>query len=230
MEGDTPSYLSLIPNGLNDPEHPNYGGWGGRYELYLPEFKEQDWRPAGQNTVRPEPETHPLWTNAEDSYAQSMDRRTEPPSNSEKAVAVTKSAQATIWRWREEIQNDFRARMCWATKNYRDCNHPPVPVLNIPEEMTVKSGQEFYLDATGSHDPDGDSLTFYWFQYPEAGDYPGVIDFKPFAQNLIRLPVIAPATDSPKTIHFILKVTDKGEPALTRYRRVLVHVLPIAQP
>ncbi|HSH96279.1 MAG TPA: DUF1593 domain-containing protein, partial [Roseimicrobium sp.] len=36
MEGDTPSFLSLIPNGLNAPEHPDWGGWGGRYELYTP--------------------------------------------------------------------------------------------------------------------------------------------------------------------------------------------------
>jgi len=32
MEGDTPSFLSLIPNGLNCPERPEWGGWGGRYE------------------------------------------------------------------------------------------------------------------------------------------------------------------------------------------------------
>lgn len=32
MEGDTPSFLFLIPNGLNAPEHPEWGGWGGRYE------------------------------------------------------------------------------------------------------------------------------------------------------------------------------------------------------
>jgi hypothetical protein len=32
MEGDTPSFLHLIPNGLNAPEHPEWGGWGGRYE------------------------------------------------------------------------------------------------------------------------------------------------------------------------------------------------------
>jgi hypothetical protein len=38
MEGDTPSFLSLIPNGLSDPEHPEWGGWGGRYELYKPDF------------------------------------------------------------------------------------------------------------------------------------------------------------------------------------------------
>ena len=30
-EGDTPSYLALIPNGLNDPLHPEWGGWGGRF-------------------------------------------------------------------------------------------------------------------------------------------------------------------------------------------------------
>lgn len=30
-EGDTPSFLHLIDNGLCDPEHPEYGGWGGRF-------------------------------------------------------------------------------------------------------------------------------------------------------------------------------------------------------
>lgn len=36
MEGDTPSWLALIPNGLNEPEHPDWGGWGGRYEFTRP--------------------------------------------------------------------------------------------------------------------------------------------------------------------------------------------------
>lgn len=224
MEGDTPSYLSLIPNGLNDPEHPNYGGWGGRYELYTSEFTEKDWHPSGQYTVRPEPETHPIWTNAEDTFSYPAhgslfdDHAKEEPA--------FKSAQVTIWRWREEVQNDFAARMCWATKPYSACNHPPVPVLAVPDELTVTSGEQFYLDATGSHDPDGDSLSFYWFQYREAGDYHGNVDFRPFAQNLKRLPVTAPKVDAPVTVHFILKVTDKGTPALTRYRRVIVHLRP----
>lgn len=30
-EGDTPSYLTLIPNGLFDPERPWLGSWGGRF-------------------------------------------------------------------------------------------------------------------------------------------------------------------------------------------------------
>jgi hypothetical protein len=47
-----------------------------------------------------------------------------------------------------------------------------------------------------------------------------------FAPNLKRLSVTAPHVDKPETIHFILKVTDKGTPPLTRYRRVIVEVLP----
>lgn len=30
-EGDTPSFLALVPNGLLDPERPEIGGWGGRF-------------------------------------------------------------------------------------------------------------------------------------------------------------------------------------------------------
>jgi len=30
-EGDTPSFLSLVPNGLSDPVHPWLGSWGGRF-------------------------------------------------------------------------------------------------------------------------------------------------------------------------------------------------------
>lgn len=33
-EGDTPSLLYLIQNGLSDPEHPEWGSWGGRFELF----------------------------------------------------------------------------------------------------------------------------------------------------------------------------------------------------
>lgn len=32
VEGDTPSFLHLMPNGLNDPEKPGQVGWGGYFE------------------------------------------------------------------------------------------------------------------------------------------------------------------------------------------------------
>ncbi len=33
MEGDTPATLFVLHNGLNEPSHPGYGGWGGCYVL-----------------------------------------------------------------------------------------------------------------------------------------------------------------------------------------------------
>jgi hypothetical protein len=30
-EGDTPSWFYFLPHGINDPKHPEWGGWGGRF-------------------------------------------------------------------------------------------------------------------------------------------------------------------------------------------------------
>ena len=215
MEGDSPSFLSLISNGLNDPEHPEYGGWGGRYEFYLPvPDTSRSIFPKRPNWPVDEQETRAFWTNAKDSVVSTVDG------------SGYQNAQATIWRWRVEYQNDFAARMAWTTKDYNQANHPPVPGLAHSDRLTVKSGEVFHLNADGTTDPDGDSMSYLWFQYPEAGTYKGHISFAPYASNLYDLPVTAPVVDSPKTIHFILKVTDKGSPPLTRYKRVIVTVLP----
>jgi hypothetical protein len=32
-EGDTPTFLYLVPTGMNDPEEPTWGSWAGRYGL-----------------------------------------------------------------------------------------------------------------------------------------------------------------------------------------------------
>lgn len=32
-EGDTPSWFYFLPHGVNDPRHPDWGGWGGRFLL-----------------------------------------------------------------------------------------------------------------------------------------------------------------------------------------------------
>lgn len=218
MEGDTPSWLNLILNGLNNPEHPEWGGWGGRYELYQPDVQ------AGFGDIPNAPETRPIWTNADDTYTPSIPNEYGCAIR-EDTVTFTDN-QVTLWRWRDDFQNDFAARMDWCTKSFKEANHPPVPALGTSDEFTVKSGEIFSLDASGTTDPDGDNLSYWWFQYPEAGSYDKEITFT-LAENLYNVHTIeAPAVEKPETIHFILKVTDKGTPALSRYKRVIVTVVP----
>lgn len=208
MEGDTPTFLYLINNGLGNPEHPDWGSWGGRYEYYQPRM--QRWFA--------EPETRPIWTDAVDEvWGNDHSWHT--------------SNHATIWRWREAYQHDFVARMDWTVKEYKDANHPPVVKLASAKERTAKVGDTIELSVEGSHDPDGDSLSYQWFYYPEAGTYtistgrtgqPLKIEDadKPQARFAI------PKSQRLGTMHIIVAVTDNGTPSLTRYERTIIHVKP----
>lgn len=219
MEGDTPSWLSLIPNGLNVPEHPEWGGWGGRYELYKPDFSKLK---KGGSGVPFEPETRAIWTDTKDSYSPFINK--EYGRTVGKDTVTFSDNKVTLWRWRNDLQNDFAARMDWCTKSFKEANHPPFVVLNNPDQITVKSGQGFSLDAGASTDPDGDNLSFLWFNYPEAGSYKKLVTTS--AENAHGVYVVAPEVQNKQTIHFIVKVADKGTPALSRYKRVIVTVLP----
>jgi len=221
MEGDTPSWLGLIPNGLNSPEHPDWGGWGGRYEKYLPKLLDPQGSIHGE--VASMPETRPIWTNAIDTFTPSIPSEYgRATRNGEKSF---KGFQTTIWRWRDDFQNDFAARMIWTTKPYAEANHPPIPVLNHAETLTVRSGEGFGLSARGTTDPDGDNLSFFWFHYPEAGSFQGNVRIDS-AENATGAWLIAPKVEKPETIHIILRVTDKGTPTLSRYKRIVVTVRP----
>jgi hypothetical protein len=67
-------------------------------------------------------------------------------------------------------------------------------------------------------------LSYFWFYYPEAGTFRGNVDVGP--ENYRDKWITAPAVTRRETMHFILRVTDKGEPPLTRYERVIVTVEP----
>jgi len=219
MEGDTPSWLNLIPNGLSDPEHPDWGGWGGRYEWYKPDFAKLKKGPSG---VPFEPETREIWTDAIDHYTPYIYSEYGRPARRD-TISFTNN-KVTLWRWRDDFQNDFASRMDWCIKPYQQANHPPVLVLNHPDQITVKPGEEFMLDAFNSTDPDGDNLSFLWIHYPEAGSYKKLVAIP--AENVHGVYITAPLVDKKETLHFILKLSDKGSPSLTRYKRVIVTVLP----
>lgn len=203
MEGDTPTFLFLINNGLSDPEHPNYGSWGGRYELYTPRMRKWFY----------EPETRPFWSDAEDEV-----------------VGVDggwyTSNKATIWRWRQAYQHDFAARIDWTIKPYKEANHPPVAKLGHANALKVKSGEKVQLSAEGSSDPDGNSLTYEWIYYREPGTFESSRALEVQDKQQKNAFILAPTVSKPETFHVILAVTDTGTPSLTRYQRIIVTVMP----
>ena len=66
VEGDTPSFLSLIPNGLNDAGASGMGRLGWSLRIVQAGFF-QDQRKEDLD-VPIAPETREIWTNADDSY------------------------------------------------------------------------------------------------------------------------------------------------------------------
>lgn len=146
LEGDTPSFLWLIPNGLSDPEKPDLGGWGGRYT-----------------------EVNPL-----------LDGFNMYGSVSE-GVSLTdgtqyESMQATVWRWRDAMQDDFAARMQWTlNRSISEVSHPPMVKINGtagPSSLEYQLGnnESLILDAGNTcdadHPEDSSQLEFEWFEYP----------------------------------------------------------------
>lgn len=187
-EGDTPSFLWLINNGLNDFGHIEYGSWGGRYTLQ----KLAD-------------EKYPIFTTASDTVF----------GNDGKTHC---SPQASIWRWREEFQNDFVARMLWTIKDkYELANHNP-KVKTDNRVIYAKAGEEILLKADTS-DPNGGELSYRWFHYPEATDNDFYIDLSGKNKNTIKIIVPKIAKND---IHIILKVTNSGTPPLSTYARFII--------
>jgi Cellulose-binding Sde182, nucleoside hydrolase-like domain/Cellulose-binding protein Sde0182, C-terminal domain len=224
MEGDTPTFLNLIDNGLNGYRRPDWGGWGGRY-VYR----------------QPHGETHPFWTQGGDEFARATSQDTVRGIDGKVHV----SDQATVWRWREAYQNDFAARMSWTVEDFAHANHAPDLVVNgqsgtAPVEITAHVGETLPLDATGSRDPDaGQRLKYRWWVYPEAGldgahgaavsiadgDQAKATVSVQSACAPVWLPGLMPCRGE-GVAHIILEVTDDGSPRMTAYRRVVVRVVP----
>jgi hypothetical protein len=209
-EGDSPSFLHVIPNGLRSAESPDWGGWGGRYVR----VRENTWLDPVLESGYKYPEGR--WYS---STAWGRQRAREEIANDQALMAYLKP----MWRWIDALQNDFAARADWCVKPYDQANHPPVVVLDHALDLKVKPGDRVSLSAKGTTDPDGDELTCRWWHYRQADTYDGTIDIVNAGKQDASFKVPHDAGKG-KTIHIICEVTDTGTPQLTRYQRVVAEI------
>ena len=125
-------------------------------------------------------------------------------------------------RWVEAIQNDFAARADWGVSDYDGANHTPRARVAQGLDLARRPGQPVVLTPRVI-DPDGDAVTARWWQYREAGTYPGAVELTTNPAGVTRFRVPADAEPG-QTIHVVLEATDEGAPALTHYQRVVVTV------
>ncbi|MFE7794770.1 nucleoside hydrolase-like domain-containing protein [Streptomyces sp. NPDC057460] len=128
-------------------------------------------------------------------------------------------AKKIYWRWLPAVQNDFAARMDWAVaQKYRDANHAPVARAADKLRRTVRPGSTVTMNVSPSSDPDGDQLSYSFWQYGDADSASTNVSIVNAKKAKARFVV---PNEPGKQIQVIAEVKDNGTPALTSYQRYI---------
>jgi hypothetical protein len=220
IEGDSPSLLYNMRNGLNVPEHPEYGGWGGRY-------------------------TAADLSGASQVYSDVVDFVVGENNQ----TFVSNYATIWRWREAYQNEMTARISWS-LTSNYSAVTHPPKVVVNEsggydPLTLSTYPGATISLDASKSIDVDTNSsstLEFQWFHYREitlATNPDWVVQRHVPQLNItcvnkdcdhvqVKMPEVNLACladdGSCQSYHIILAARTAADTSLTRYKRVILHL------
>lgn len=140
-EGDNPTFMNMLGNGLRAYEVGSYGGWGGRH--------------VGPQAVES------FSFNGSDTSQQAMALALSSASENKNVTFPDFFAAA---------QQDFAARMKWSVKSkYEDANHEPLVKIEGPLEVLASPGETIRLNGNVT-DPDGDKVVINWWQF-KVGTY-----------------------------------------------------------
>lgn len=202
-EGDDPTFMNMLGNGLRAYEVGSYGGWGGR-EVGNKEAMNFSFLPAD--------------STSNDTSANAMATTLSTLNNQ-----LNKSAKELAYpNFFPQAQRDFAARLKWSvTPKYAEVNHEPVVKVEGPLHVMVSAGEKIRLNGAVS-DPDGNAVSIKWWQF-QVGSYPKQVTILNPTSMQTQVLIPNDATGG-QTIHLILEATDQGTPALTRYQRVIITI------
>ena len=227
-EGDTPTFLNLLDNGLRAYENRHWSGWGGiSRSSSVPALGLGS---APLTPVSPDDPGFAIGLAAPGSTSNENSKTAPvpagPPASAPGNAGVPRisaSNAAANARFFAAAQNDFAARLEWSvTPKFSDANHEPKVRIKGRQEISVQSGATVRLEGEVS-DPDRNSVKVIWWQDSAAGSYAGDIRFAD--QAALGTSFRVPDNAQPgQTIHVILEAIDNGTPPLTRYGRLIVRV------
>jgi hypothetical protein len=191
-----------LPNGLNVPDEPGFGGWGGRYV---------------QND-----ESMPLFTPAADRHATA-------PTDTVLGQVWTVARWREAYQREFQARMDWVTATSYEAANHAPTS--PLEGFYTYAAVTVAPDGDVTLSGAGWTDPDGDELIYRWWFYADPstpGMVPTLVDptamnldlHVPDVEELSVLHLILEVTDQP----------DSGLIPMTRYQRVVLTIDPAAIP
>lgn len=200
MEGDTPSFLNLIAKGLADPEHPEWGGWGGRYGKVAPQYG--------------------LYSNANDTVTGA-----DGKSHNSNQATIWRWRNAFQSDFAARINWTVAAK--FQDANHAPEVVLNGDKGSSPIRITARFGEPVALSAEGTADPDKNKLAYTWWIYNEAGSPSVEPKLTVKDGQHAELVVPKPASNwsgqgDGREVHVMLEVWDDGAPALVSYRRAVI--------
>ncbi len=211
-EGDSPSFFHMMANGLRSFEEPSFGGYGGAF------FKS----PSAPNTyLDSEKGSYTRWTEYVNRDFEARLRwctaETFEAANHHPVAAIRQGLSMTVRSGDtvtlEGILSDpdpYNADVVWADRH----------AVFEQGGMTREKFDEMFVHISRAFPP----CSGTWWQFYEAGTYPGHVELIPGKDNTVSF--IAPAVSKQETLHIILEVKDQGAPSLSSFARMVITVLP----
>ena len=245
-EGDTPTFMNFLDNGLRAYEDGFWGGWGGRRREGAatigggrggaPITPAAPDDPGVALGLAPAGSTANLPAPAAATDAPATAGRGQTPGAAQGAAGrggaavggrggqpIAAHTALVNARFFAAAQQDFAARLKWSvTPTFKGANHEPVVKVDGPLAVSGRAGQTIRLRGTVT-DPDRDTVNVNWWAYQDASTYPGEVAIPNATSRETTLQIPSDAQPG-QTIHVILEATDNGTPSLTRYQRVIVTV------
>lgn len=217
-EGDSPSYFYLFQNGLNNVEHPNYGGWGGRFDIVSNNLSQNIQLDYNPYTDQFESQyTLTRWiTDINNDFAARADwgvTENYEDANHTPEVSVAEGTKLTA-KVGEKVTLTAKA-------TDPDGDNLTYKWWRYFEADTYK---EYTGDSQATEMIDEESgLSLGWVRTLEKGEVVDPVELENADTTTVSF-TIPKDTKSGDTFHIILEVQDDGSHTLKAYQRVVVTV------